>query len=191
MVIIRLKAKNNGKHLETVIDLCSLSKAKAIPGNWNAKWCNHTKSYYVAAYSKVNGKAGTVLLHRVIMEPPKGLVVDHINHDTLDNTIKNLRVVTYKVNNENLKKPYKPIYERGCRQKIALTLLQNDRPNANSKSGLKGITWDKAVNKWRVKIVYNKSTVYFHRFKDLEEAKKMAAFVRNNLLQKVVQQVIS
>jgi hypothetical protein len=39
-----------------------------------------------------------VRLHRVITNAPKGLVVDHINHDTLDNRRSNLRVCTYSQN---------------------------------------------------------------------------------------------
>jgi hypothetical protein len=36
--------------------------------------------------------------------PEKGMDVDHINHDPLDNRIENLRVVTRSVNNRNKKK---------------------------------------------------------------------------------------
>ena len=45
-----------------------------------------------------------IYLHRYLMEPPKGFVVDHINGDPLDNRKVNLRVVTVKENNDNQKK---------------------------------------------------------------------------------------
>lgn len=38
---------------------------------------------------------------REIMYPPKGKIVDHINHDTLDNQRHNLRVCTYSENMRN------------------------------------------------------------------------------------------
>jgi hypothetical protein len=44
-------------------------------------------------------------IHRLVMGfIPKNLVVDHINGDTLDNRIENLRLVTYKENRQNTDK---------------------------------------------------------------------------------------
>jgi hypothetical protein len=40
-------------------------------------------------------------LHRLLTNAPKGYVVDHINHDTLDNRKSNLRVTTLSVNGYN------------------------------------------------------------------------------------------
>lgn len=42
-------------------------------------------------------------LHRWLMKPPKGMVVDHINGNILDNRRKNLRVCTRKENAQNVK----------------------------------------------------------------------------------------
>lgn len=41
------------------------------------------------------------MLHRFIMQPEKGMCVDHINRNTLDNRRNNLRVCTYTQNNMN------------------------------------------------------------------------------------------
>ena len=47
-------------------------------------------------------------MHGLIMGvPKKPFVVDHINHDTLDNRRSNLRIVTYSENCKNRKVPSK------------------------------------------------------------------------------------
>jgi len=42
-------------------------------------------------------------MHRIIMNCPPGLLVDHINGNGLDNRKENLRIVTVEVNNNNAK----------------------------------------------------------------------------------------
>jgi hypothetical protein len=54
------------------------------------------------AVANIGGK--TVLMHRLIMNTPKGAVVDHINHDTLDNRRCNLRNATSSQNAMNTRK---------------------------------------------------------------------------------------
>ena len=50
----------------------------------------------------------TISMHRLIMGFPEGLVVDHINHDGLDNQKNNLRVVTSGENQKNLRPGSQP-----------------------------------------------------------------------------------
>lgn len=40
-------------------------------------------------------------LHRMIMKPPKGFIVDHIDGNGLNNTRENLRVVSHSENQRN------------------------------------------------------------------------------------------
>jgi hypothetical protein len=63
-------------------------------------------------------RSGGTYLHRFLLDAPKGMQVDHINHDTLDNRRSNLRIVTTnQQNNENRNGAHK-----------------------NSKTGIRGVT---------------------------------------------------
>ncbi len=57
---------------------------------WQASKGSKNRTYYVRRIIKPNGKRILVSLHRVIMQAPAGKVVDHINHDGLDNRRENL-----------------------------------------------------------------------------------------------------
>ncbi len=48
-----------------------------------------------------------IKMHRVIMNAPPGIIVDHRNHDGLDNTKRNLRFATISQNNCNVKRTKK------------------------------------------------------------------------------------
>ena len=57
-------------------------------------------------YYKIKYKGKCMLLHRLIAElfipnPENKPCIDHINHNTLDNRVENLRWVTVKENNDN------------------------------------------------------------------------------------------
>lgn len=99
-------------------------------------------SNYAATYYK--GKH--FRLHRIILNAPKNLVVDHINHDKLDNRKSNLRICSRTQNNWNTKK------------------------NINNKSGFKGVYFNKENKKWRVAITMNGERIHVGYFLDKIEA---------------------
>lgn len=72
--------------------------------NWYASYNNNTKSHYVYHSYKEDGKTQILYLHRYVLDCPIDKVVDHINHDTVDNRKANLRVVTRKENMANMKR---------------------------------------------------------------------------------------
>jgi hypothetical protein len=73
-----------------------------------SKWIafSGTRTFYALRWSKQeNGsKRHHVRMHRVIMQPPKGMLVDHINHNGLDNRKANLRLATQSQNSCNKRK---------------------------------------------------------------------------------------
>jgi hypothetical protein len=71
-------------------------------------------NYY--ACRKENGRS--ILMHREIMQPPEGMVVDHAKYNSLNNKRENLRVCTQAQNRYNTrhygrKCPYKGVTPRG------------------------------------------------------------------------------
>lgn len=60
--------------------------------------------YARMTYTDAGGARRTAALHRMIMNPPKGYVVDHIDHNTLNNQRENLRICTLSENSRNARK---------------------------------------------------------------------------------------
>ena len=96
----------------------------------------------------MNGNTG-LRLHRFIMNAPKGKVVDHINHNKLDNRKCNLRVCTQSQNTMN-------------------SSLRSD-----NSSGYTGVYWYKSRSKWLVRITVNGKCINLGYYDDLEEAVKV------------------
>jgi HNH endonuclease len=88
------------KGQETVIDIADLEDV--LTRRWNAK-PQEMGGYY--AMSRYEGK--TIYMHRFILDAPKGMYVDHVNHNTLDNRRSNLKICTNQENNENRNGAYK------------------------------------------------------------------------------------
>lgn len=85
-------------------------------------------------------------LHRFIMDCPKDMVVDHINHNKLDNRKENLRVCSESENKFNHK-----IYK-------------------SNTSGYPGVNWHKKANKWRVRIQVEGKEISLGLYENFEEA---------------------
>lgn len=59
---------------------------------------------YVGRSQRIEGKKRWVLLHREILQPEVGQIVDHIDGNGLNNSRSNLRICTTKQNLRNQKK---------------------------------------------------------------------------------------
>jgi len=71
------------------------------------KWCamKMRYSYYAGRTIKQDGKQHTIYLHRELLPPPDGMVVDHINRDGLDCRRSNMRIATHEENMRNGRLP--------------------------------------------------------------------------------------
>jgi hypothetical protein len=74
------------------------------------KWCacKHKCGNFIP-FAWINKR--NTSMHRHLMNNPKGMFVDHINHDTLDNRRSNLRICTKTQNDYNRRKDNKVKYK--------------------------------------------------------------------------------
>lgn len=114
----------------------------------NATWylLKNPRNNDFYAERKVKGK--NISMHRYIMKFPKGMYVDHLNHNTLDNRKSNLRVTTNVIN---------------CR---------NRRISKNNTSGISGVHFYKKYNKYMAYIKVNYKRIFLGYFSDYEDAVK-------------------
>ena len=59
------------------------------------------KGFYVIANTVKNNKKTCVSMHRYLMNAKEGQIVDHINRNTFDNRLENLRFCTHRENSCN------------------------------------------------------------------------------------------
>lgn len=106
-----------------------------------ACWYKNSQGYLC---TRINNKI--IRFHREILNPLRDELVDHINHNTLDNRRENLRICNKSQNAQNMKK------------------------RVDNKSGVTGVRWSKAANKWQAVITKNKKVYNLGCYSDFEKA---------------------
>lgn len=106
------------------------------------KWGLSDQGYAIRTDN--NGK--NIRMHRIVINPPVNLEVDHINRNKLDNRRENLRIATRSQNQHNTP------------------------PRKNNKSGFKGVSWSNSNQKWLVNITSNSKMTHIGFFNTKEEA---------------------
>ena len=103
----------SGRH--TLIDADDFDRVAGV--QWYVITTRKTGRSSVIAPTKAAGRPAIVYLHRLLTDAPAGLLVDHQNHDTLDNRKANLRLCTKSQNAANSRPqrtktrcPYKGVY---------------------------------------------------------------------------------
>lgn len=100
----------------------------------------------------------TYFVHKIIFLMHHGYIpqiVDHIDGNTLNNNIKNLRAVNLSQNQHN---------------------RTIDKRNT---SGYKNVSWCKRTKKWQVNLACNNKKIAFGRFEDIELADLVAQEARD------------
>jgi hypothetical protein len=144
------------KIIETIIDTADLPRAKSYENSWIPSVARNGSVYVNIILYTENGKKKVLKLHRMLMNAPKGLVVDHINHDTLDNRRStNLRNCTNAENCQNY-----------------------DKARKTSKSGVLGVYYKEQNKRWVATICKKGCKRYSKCFKTFEEAKEAITRMR-------------
>lgn len=105
-----------------------------------------THFYAVRCTSKYSIGPRSIILHRLLLNAPSGLEIDHVNGDTLDNRRCNLRLATHSQN------------------------LANQKFSSANTSGFRGVSWDRASGKWLAQTRQHTKTIFIGRFLDPIEA---------------------
>jgi hypothetical protein len=96
--------RKNGDIIETLIDTDDLPLVSSYKNTWVAQHYKSRDVFYVSQYAGKNENKERCVpyrLHRIITNCPENLVVDHVNHNTLDNRKSNLNIVTSRENSQN------------------------------------------------------------------------------------------
>lgn len=117
---------------------------------WKWTW---RKGYATRTVTIAPGVRELIIMHRILLNAPDGVFVDHINMNGLDNRRENLRLADRTQNNANRKKP---------------TGLHS--------SMFKGVSWFKLRKAWRADIKVNRKCVHLGVFDCEVEAAKAYNF---------------
>ena len=127
-----------------------LGRVFSIKSHKFLKPCINDRGYYIVSLCKY-GIVKTFRVHRLVglhfLENPENKkYIDHINNIATDNRLENLRYATLKENSHN-------------------ATIRKD-----NKSGIKGIYFQKSINKYCVQITINNKCRYIGCFTTLEQA---------------------
>lgn len=126
---------------------------------WLKQWHWSINAYgyaYHLDYSNGKHNSKFFLMHRLILNAPKGKQVDHIDGNRLNNTRGNIRIATRKQN------------------------LLNRGKTIKNKSGFKGVYWDSRQKRWNANLNYNGKSIYLGCSKHVLEA----AYIVNKAISK-------
>lgn len=111
------------------------------------RWFRASRRPYAHAHVRgADGRRHQIQMHRLIMNPPANLVIDHIDGDPKNNRKSNLRVCTQAENS------------------------RNQRSQKSKASRWRGVSMCKSTGRWQVAIRVGGTRVWGGRFSDEIEA---------------------
>lgn len=139
-----IKFKLYDKQKREYTCLIDIEDKYLLERSWFISFSNNGNSFWIT-----NNKRQK--LHRIILNCPDNKIVDHINHNTLDNRKQNLRICTYLENNQNKKSAYK-----------------------TSTTGIRNVYYKKSINKYFCKVCYKGKSHFAGYFPNTAEGLKLA-----------------
>ena len=143
------------KGYEVVIDAADVGLIEGPA--WRAVVRSGGKNVYASRFEWTNKARVYVLMHRLILGAPRGLHVDHIDGNGLNNRRSNLRIATVAQNQ------------------------QNGRLRVDNASGVRGVHWDQSSRKWAVNIRAAGKRHYLGMFSEIDDAAAAYAKASANL----------
>jgi hypothetical protein len=153
--ITRVKTVYKKRVIWAIIDTEDLPRLIDFRHHWHARWSKHGKAFYLQCNTRKGNERKMIVLSRFLLNYNDGkLKVDHIDHDTLNNRKKNLRLSENKQNTKH-----------------------RTRRNSNNKSGYRNVSW---IEGWyRIQLQINgKNTRLPEKFDDVHKAGKFAEKMR-------------
>jgi hypothetical protein len=114
---------------------------------WHADYCHNTRSFIAErSFRAADGKWTRQPMSRFILDAPPEILVDHRNHNTLDNQRFNIRKCTHAQNQRNARK------------------------RCDNTSGYKGVSSRSHTKKFRARIKVNGREIFLGYFYTKREA---------------------
>jgi hypothetical protein len=115
---------------------------------WNCavKKLKHGESKYASAYVKNGDEWDHLLMHRIIVGATKGVIVDHVDGNGINNHRYNLRIATHTQN------------------------MRNRQVTPGFTSVYKGVWWNKRDRVWQACIKCDGRTIHLGSFRTQEQA---------------------
>ena len=114
---------------------------------WKWRYMQSSKTGYAVRWSYGGTvRRKTILMHRLILDTPTSLEVDHIDHDGLNNQRYNIRNCT------------------------RLDNARNHSTMRNNTSGFTGVVWKQDMHKWVAQRTINKKFNYLGAYTTKEQA---------------------